>query len=271
MDKIQLIVIDLDGTLLDSQKKISAKNISAIQKAAAKDVKIAIASGRLYPDIVQIFNQDLAVSGYKICLNGSYILNEENQVVSKVRIEKQKLMKIFEIAYINDVSLFCNGLIHSINFARKDAEELVLNGRTTWVKNIVEFNQKLVETDINIYKFGIHSTNMEHLQQAAEAMRLEGLSLVQTEKYFFEGMNQGINKYEGIRQVAQSLDIPVENVMTIGDQENDIEMIQGVGYGIAMGNAIPAVQSAAAYQTETNDQNGVAQIIHDLVLKEDEA
>lgn len=191
-------------------------------------------------------------------------------MISKVRIERDQLIKIFEIAYDNKVSLFCNGLILSVNYAGQEAEESTLNGRGTWEKDRDELRQKLTELDINIYKFGIHSTNKKRLHQSAESLRSMGVSVVQTEEYFFEGMSQGINKYEGIEQVAHSLGIPLKNVMAIGDQENDIEMIQEVGYGVAMGNAIPAVRLVADYLTDTNDQNGVAKIINDLVLKEDE-
>lgn len=80
MTKFQLIVIDLEGTLLNSQKEISAENINTIRKAAKKGIRLAIASGRLSPDIVRIFNREISVPGYKICLNGAYILNEESDL-----------------------------------------------------------------------------------------------------------------------------------------------------------------------------------------------
>lgn len=271
MSEIQLIVIDLDGTLLNAQKEITARNIEAIRQSSAKGIKIAIASGRLYPDIVRLFNRELQVSGYKICLNGSYILNEENQVISKTRIERSLLNKIFEIAYDNEVSLFCNGLIYSVNFAGIDSDESVLNGRTLWVKDSDEFNQKLDEMALNIYMFGLHSTNLDRLKEAVEDLRALGISMVRTETYFFEGANQGINKFEGIKQVVQSLGISTKNILAIGDQENDFEMIRNVGFGVAMGNAIPAIKSVAKYITNTNERDGVAQIIHDLILKEDDA
>ena len=83
---------------------------------------------------------------------------------------------------------------------------------------------------------------------------------------FLEFLKPGINKSTGLSVLSENLNIPKEEIIAVGDADNDIAMIKFAGLGVAMGNAFPQVKEAADYITATNDEDGVAKVIEKFVL-----
>ena len=84
--------------------------------------------------------------------------------------------------------------------------------------------------------------------------------------YYLEILDKRVNKGQGVKMLAEKLGIPRENIMTLGDQENDIAMLEYAGTGVAMGNAIDSVKAVSQFVTKTNMEDGVAYAIQKFVL-----
>ena len=94
----------------------------------------------------------------------------------------------------------------------------------------------------------------------------ENYTLLKSAPYYLEILNKQVNKGQAVRILAEQLGITADEVMAVGDQENDLAMLSYAGYGVAMGNAIESVKQQARYQTATNAEDGVAQAIQRWAL-----
>ena len=90
---------------------------------------------------------------------------------------------------------------------------------------------------------------------------------MKTAPFYYEAYAKGVNKGNALVKLCEILDLTADNVIAIGDEENDISMLKFAGTGVAMGNAVPAVKEVATHHTVDNDHDGVAQAIRELALK----
>ena len=270
----KLICIDLDGTLLDTRQRVSAKNKDAIRKALDKGIEVAIVSGRPNCFTIRIMNQISGRMGH-ITFNGAYyrVANKTKQFP----IDPDTVKKIAKLAKKYNVRVFfknknlsmCTksdpGILDYDQFKAqtplKDQMDMLYN---------IDVDQILEEQDIDILKIFAWDTDLDAVRKMREELLdMEGINLYLYDEYFEMSSDQ-TSKGKAILNVCKDLGIKPEEVVCIGDNYNDLPMFEIAGLSVAMENAPKEIKAKVDKVTLTNDQSGVAYAIENFVLKENE-
>lgn len=268
-EMIGLLCIDIDGTLLDSRKELPRENVEAVHYALEKGVIVAIASGRSVAGIEPLFSQ-LGIKRNGVCLNGGLILSE--QIIQKTIMEEELVMKIISQAERYNSQIFLSTA--ELNLTNKEmsgeVKELVEKGSLRsdylYCQNFNELRTQAHLYRDEIIKVAIKEIDEDNYGLLKQSLIEMDLFHVAKSDTFFVDINPiGENKGNGVAALAGHLSIPMENVMCIGDNENDLEMIELAGVGVAMGNAVEPVKKAAVYVTGDHDHAGVAEAIYRFI------
>ncbi|WP_027631667.1 sugar-phosphatase [Clostridium hydrogeniformans] len=264
----KLIALDMDGTTLNSEHLISDRTKHAIKKARENGVKVVLATGRPMAGIKKYLSElDMMEEGdFAITYNGALVQNTySKEVVSKTCLKKNHLMELYKI------SKHLNINIHAFTkdgcITPKMSKYTELEGAINEIPvEVVKYEE--LDEDTDILKI-MMIDEPEKLDKAINELPEELYSkytIVQSAPYFLEFLDNRVNKGEGVKNLAQSLNISKEQVICIGDAGNDLHMIEYAGLGVAMGNAFDELKSCADYITKTNDEDGVAHVIEKFVL-----
>lgn len=268
-EMIGLLCIDIDGTLLDSRKELPPENVEAVHYALEKGVIVAIASGRSVAGIEPLFPR-LGIKRNGVCLNGGLILSE--QVIQKTIMEEELVMKIISQAERYNSQIFLSTA--ELNLTNKEmsgeVKELVEKGslRSDYLY-CQDFNE--LRTQAHLYRDEIIKVAIKEIDEDNYGLLKQSLiemdlfHVAKSDTFFVDINPIGENKGNGVAALARHLSIPMENVMCIGDNENDVEMIELSGVGVAMGNAVEPVKKAAVYVAGDQDHAGVAEAIYRFI------
>ncbi|SCJ05906.1 Phosphatase YidA [uncultured Clostridium sp.] len=272
---IKLICIDMDGTLLMDQHNISDEDKEAVQAAINAGVHVAITTGRVY-NCAKLYSDLIGLKTPIIASNGAFIGGSNNEVIYNNPLE------------INDIKDFLNitnkyGLFSYLtaNFGIVSLKELPENHIYKILNKTLKDKDKIklevvdsVEKAYNLYPDKIlkgvcvSKDKKDDLLKAKK--ELQGLNpnleIVSSWDDNFEIMKKGSSKGEAVEQLTKYLNLNRDEVMCIGDSENDLSMIEFAGIGVAMGNAIDKVKDAAQYITDDNTNSGVSKAIKKFVL-----
>ncbi|MFT8315070.1 MAG: Cof-type HAD-IIB family hydrolase [Clostridium sp.] len=270
----KLICIDMDGTLLDDKKEVSDENLRTLKKASEKGVKIAVCTGRLFAS-ARYYAELIGVKAPVIASNGAYIREKDSdKVIYELSIGVDKCKKLQSILSKYDFNIYYN------KYDAVITQNGFYEGNTyaAMNKNLPDKNKiKLITTeDIDkvieeqgddILKCICISDNYEGLAKARDEILEAGYyEVVSSNSDNIEIMIEGVAKGRAVKVLADFYNIAREEVICIGDNENDLSMIEFAGLGVAMGNATDKVKNIANYITETNNNNGVAKVIEKFIL-----
>lgn len=270
----KLIAIDLDGTLLNTKKIISEENIKSIKLAQNKGVKIVICTGRVYPG-AKMFAEDFGNFEPIIACNGAIIKGIKPPETYYINpMEKEKTLKVIELCKIYDIyyHVFVDDTLYT---ERLEGPAFLYNEKNKKLPiekqiRIVLSDNLLEEIKIisgNILKLIIISDDLEKLRNLRlEVEKIESISVVSSGVDNFEVINKNVSKGEALKYLSKKLGIERDEIIAIGDNENDLSMIEFAGLGIAMSNAIDELKSIADYITVSNDENGVAKAINKFII-----
>lgn len=268
---IKLIAIDLDGTLLTDQKTISAKNKATLQKAKAAGVKIVICTGRPLKAIETYLTElNLRQAGdYSITFNGGLVQkNDTGEILAKTVMNFDQVQEIAQL--LKDLALPMDILSDSIAYQIDTAPAHLsiypqLNKALTYKKQAL----KDLGPDL-LYNKIVSAIDAEYLdQQIAKIPRAfyDRYEIVKTRANLLEFMPKGVTKAYGLQLLGKELAIAPADMMALGDEANDLPMIQAAGLGVAMANAVAEVKQHADVTTLSNEADGVAVAIEKYVLK----
>jgi len=280
---MKLIAIDMDGTLLSSDKKISTENKLALQEAQDAGHIIMICTGRHHESLKKFLrteNLDFPISAS----NGSITMTTD-KVIHETSMESTKAAQIFEWLQQNrypfklytDQGAFCEqdflSLAESANIEAPHQagehwswEVFLSHQKASNLKPINNFEQAITNGS-HIYKYFVYTpqaSKKEALNQWLQ--QLGGITHTSSMDDNIEIMGLDGHKGTGILQMARYFNIPLENTIAIGDNYNDIPMLETAGTAIAMGNAESPVKRICDLVTRTNDEDGVAYAIRNFIL-----
>jgi len=260
----QLIATDLDGTLLDSQGRVTPAVAEAVRAATAAGIELIIASGRNRPAVEPVL-EELGLRTPHIGTGGAYIAHPDGRI---------PFYQPVPAAYIPEIVALARRFGLGMGFFEVDAT--YLEGPPDWVDWMLEHYSSpgtLVVPDMLAAGIGLPGKIFwwGDLPPLLEAVKtLEGrnlpLTLVKSLENGYEINAAGVTKGRALQAYAAMKGIPPEKVVAFGDQHNDLSMFAVAGLSVAMGNAPAAVQAAARQVVPSNDQSGVAWGIHHLVL-----
>ncbi|MBM7642253.1 Cof-type HAD-IIB family hydrolase [Streptococcus loxodontisalivarius] len=268
---IKLIAIDMDGTLLNSQKEIPEENILAIQKAAAAGVKIVLCTGRPKSGILPYFEKlGLTEEEYIIMNNGCTIYNTKDwDLIHYESLTSQEIAQLQAACQdVEGVSLTLTGEKTYYEVADK-VSDLVAYDAGLVFDTAQARSLEAIDQEGEIIFQAMYMGEKEFLdpfEQSVDGELSQVFSTVRSQSYIYEAMPKGATKASALKVLAQHLGLTEDNIMAMGDAANDLEMLTYAKHSVAMGNASADIKSLCRYTTTTNDQAGVAQAIYDYVL-----
>ena len=271
----KLMCIDMDGTLLNDKKTISESNLRAIKSANEKGVKIAICTSKIFT-FAEYLSELLGVKSPVIASNGAYIMEKDrNEVVYNATIGVEKCKKLLAVFrqydicphfYTKDI-VFTEDIILSTRFF-KEANEKLSDDKQVKVKFVKDWDKVFRKYESEIFKAIALDKDIEKIKKAKIALKeTNEFEVVSSRIDNFEVTNKGVSKGNAVKILVDYYGIESEQVICIGDSENDLSMIEFAGLGIAMGNAYESVKEIAQYVTDTNNCDGVAKAIEKFVLE----
>ncbi|MDR1606061.1 MAG: Cof-type HAD-IIB family hydrolase [Streptococcaceae bacterium] len=268
MTKIKLLALDLDGTLLSHDKTISEANQAALKAAQAAGVQVVITTGRPLKAIEHILKAlDLLVaSAYSITFNGGLVQRNNGEILSKKTFSYADLTAIHEqlVALELPMDVISGEVCYETN------PKSLYQGFSPFL-TFVEGAFESIPRDI-IFNKAVSAIDASFLDQ-----QIPKISTALKEKYeifksrdiLLEVMPKGVVKSFGLDKLATFLGLGPENVMAMGDEENDISMLEWAGLGIAMKNATAEVKAVSDVVAPlTNDEDGVAWAIQTYILED---
>lgn len=266
----RVLALDIDGTLTNSEKKITERTRSAISRAAQCGVKIVIASGRPVQGILGYARQLKLkeLDGYILSFNGGRLIScRTGEIIHDMKLPLQYMPEIYKLSKqygVNLMSYEGDDLITEEPEDRFLAIEARINGLgIKKVDNLLEY----IDFPINkclMLGDGDYLADVEKKVYAALSDRLD---VYRSEPYFLEILPKGVDKAKALEGLLYKLGCERTELMACGDGYNDLTMIRYAGMGVAMENAREEVKSEADYVTLSNDEDGVAAAIEKFILK----
>ncbi|MBN2898079.1 MAG: HAD family phosphatase [Clostridia bacterium] len=269
----RLVVTDIDGTLLNNEKKITEATHKGIHEMIDRGVKFVVATGRVFTAGKWPY-VDLGIDGPLITCNGALIKDTgTGEIIYSRALDLDLARKVSEICKAHDVYFhyYTEDGIHSerYDFIMKQYAELSKKlPESKQVPTEVLANYKdFLDRGETLYKIGIYCDDGEASDRLIqEIMALKGIACYKSLANSFDVMAEGVSKADAIAQLNKYYDIPREETIASGDNENDIDMIRYAGLGVAMGNAIESAKAAADYVTGTNEEDGLLQVIQKFIF-----
>ncbi|AVF36455.1 sugar-phosphatase [Rahnella sikkimica] len=267
---IELIAIDMDGTLLNPQHEVTPAVKKALSDARAKGVQIVLATGRPFIGVQRYLKElNLQQEGcYCITNNGALVHNaKDGSVIAEISL------KIEDYHYFEKLARELGVHFHALtktdlytanrHISKFSVHESFTTGIPLQFCPAEEMDASLTFPKIMMIDDpDVLDRAISQLPQEAK----DRYTIMKSSPYFLEILDKRVNKGEGVKVLAEKLSIPRENVMTLGDQENDIAMLEYAGLGVAMGNALDSVKAVSQFVTKTNTEDGVAFAVNKFVL-----
>lgn len=267
----KLIVLDLDGTLTNSKKEITPRNLETLIRAQEQGVRLVLASGRPTYGIVPLAEQlrMAQFGGYILSYNGGEIIDwKTKKMMYENVLPNEVIPHLYECASKYKLPLLSYDEAEIVTEYPED--EYVLKEAFLNKMAVRKASAFLEEITLPLPKCLIVGDPDLLIQVESElCIELQGrINVFRSEPYFLELVPQGIDKAMSLDVLIKELGLSREELIAIGDGYNDLSMIRFAGMGIAMANAQEPVKKAADYITLSNEEDGVAEAILKFVLKD---
>jgi Cof subfamily protein (haloacid dehalogenase superfamily) len=278
----RMVAIDLDGTLLRNDGTMGERTRRALQAAVRQGIRVVICTGRRFRTTLPILAElQLAVpvivhGGLLIKDAGTYETLHHHYLSKDFSLEAMKFLKAHGVAPIVYVDLFSQGIdiyldnerdghpFH-LKYLERNRSNCHFVGDVTQV-----FCPQTIHIGALADRPSLECLNVKLEREFGASVRHLVMNNTNEEGAFLEIMSPGHSKWRALVRLIEMEGFTAEQVIGIGDEVNDLEMITHAGLGVAMGNAIPAVKAVADYTTRSNEEDGVAHVVERFLLKETE-
>lgn len=266
----KLIALDMDGTLLNSQKQISERTKAAIARARENGIRIVLASGRPINGIRSKL-EELNIRSerdFVVSFNGSLVQNVATGAILHNEIIDGKSARLVA-GLARELGVCTHAFSQEFGLITPENNKYTEHEAEINSMPVTEMDFSLLEDDHPIIKTMIVA-EPELLTRAIRqfpASFHEQFTIVQSTPFFVEFLNKKSNKGLAVQAIAEHLGIKKEEVICMGDAENDHHMIEYAGLGVAMANAMEETKKIADYITHSNDEDGVAYVIEKFALE----
>lgn len=262
---IAVLAVDMDDTLLNSQRDISPRTRRAIAEAQSRGVRVVLATGRMYSS-ARPYAEQLRLRGPLITYNGALVKTVEGKVLSHRPIPLEAAQEVLDLGaqarwltyvYVDDrmfVSEINDVVRRYMSISRRPAYP------------VVDLRRFLQADPTKIIFVGRDGEESAAIIAAVKERLGEELEITQSNPRFVELTQRGVSKGTALEDVAEYFEVPLSRIMAIGDGFNDLDMIRTAGMGIAVANAPEPVRAAADHVTTSNDEDGVALAIERWIL-----
>lgn len=267
MNNFKMVCLDIDGTLLNSNHRITEKVKAAINIVAnEKNIPVILVSARM-PKGIKFLQKELEIEEPIICYSGALILDKDGKVLSQEFINALELEKIYKL--VSD---------HNIHISLYKDDEWYIEEMDYWAKQeseITNITPKIIDFKELIKLWKKQGTGPNKILCMASADEIdilkENIKAVELNVYpskptYLEIMPVRASKTSAINCLQKELDVNKDEIIAMGDNYNDIDMLEYAGVGVAMGNAPEYVKKHANYVTLTNDEDGVGKALEKYII-----
>jgi 5-amino-6-(5-phospho-D-ribitylamino)uracil phosphatase len=262
-----LIAIDLDGTTLKNDKTVSAKTKQTLRRAAEEGHKVCIATGRPH-HLSKAYYEELELDTPLVNFNGAYVHHphDPNFGPYHTTLPLPTVKEVIATCERFNVRHIMVELLDNVYIREKD----IIMDHSFFIANRPlhqgDLSQLLTEdcTSILIQPQESNMNDLFRQLQNAHAEVIEQRSWG-APWHVIEIIRHGVNKWVGVERIAAYYGIPRDRIIAFGDGDNDLEMIQHAGQGVAMGNAIDALKEVAYAVTSSNEEDGIAQYLEKVL------
>ena len=271
---IRLIALDLDGTLLDTEKRLSQRNYETLQACMRRGIEIVPCTGRIWQGVPDFIRQMPGIH-YAITINGAVVEDiRTGKVLDQKKFTVETALEILELAksFRTMYDVYAGGLAFG---EARFMDHMDDYGIPANLQNMVRATRQVVpdviskirELNCPVEKINYFFGDPDERARAKRELEKRGdLVLSASYPHNLEINTPGATKGEAIMRLTGHLGLSREQTMGFGDGENDVTMMTMSGFGVAMSNGMDAVKNAADYITISNDEDGVAEAIEKFVL-----
>lgn len=274
MINYKLCVCDMDGTLLNSEGKISKNNETALKKLQQMGLEVVIATGRV-DLMVKSFIKQLELTGYVISCNGGLIRNiETGEILYSKVMEKTAVKEVIKYCVDNSIDflVYSSVMVYSSkgNPRAKRFEDLnkclseELKLPLCYIDKASSENLNNIDV-IKILLICSSDAEIDFLQK--HFSKYDSLTAVSSAVKLLDIMASDTTKGNALRILSEITGTDRDSIIAFGDNYNDIEMFQYAGMPIAMGNSVEKIKKLAKHVTKSNDESGIAYAINEYILK----
>ena len=270
--KYKLLVLDVDGTLLNDEREISKRTLAALLKVQLMGVRIVLASGRPTYGLMPLAKTlELGnYGGFVLSYNGCQIIKAQNgEILFERRINPEMLPYLEKKARKNGFAIFTyhdDTLITDSPDNEYIKNEALLNNLKIIKED--EFSTAIDFAPCKCMLVSDKEKALIGLEQHWEKRLAGTLDAFRSEPYFLEVVPCGVNKANTLGALLEHLGVTREEVIAVGDGVCDVTMLQLAGMGVAMGHSQDSVKVCADYVTASNEEDGVALAVEKLILAE---
>ncbi|HEY9060168.1 MAG TPA: Cof-type HAD-IIB family hydrolase [Pseudobacteroides sp.] len=269
----KIIFIDLDGTLLDSGKKISKENKDAIKSAEEKGLKVIICTGKVFRSAKR-FAHEAGISGPLISCNGAEIRDiATEKLLYSDFLRKEDCYKVIDIC--RKENIYFHAYINHDMFTEMDECPTPLYWRENTevpeeyrvkIEVVSDFKETLKNSSESVSKFLMVSHDPHQLIEVRRLLEeIDTINVMCSEHDNIEVVNKSVSKGTALVFVSEFEKYKGYETVAMGDSENDLSMLLKSQYKVAMGNANEALKNIADFVSVTNDENGVAKAIDNIL------
>ncbi len=273
MADYKLIALDIDGTLLNSELKLTQANKEAVEKVLESGKHAVLCTGRCLSEIRGLL-QEMPQIRYLICENGSCVYDiKYDHTVHIAPVPDEEIRFVLELMKKERVAIqaFCENQ----SYINKPNDEWMIACR---VGNYREFFNKAsiwdpklfdryYERPFRIEKINLYLENERDRKRILECLKGRKLKTVPSFGYMIEVVSERADKGVGLEKLCEYLKIDISETIAMGDSANDVEVLRAAGFSVAMGNACPEAKAAADMVTVDCDHDGVALIINEYMFQ----
>jgi Cof subfamily protein (haloacid dehalogenase superfamily) len=266
----RLLALDLDGTLIGHDLRLSPRVRAAVAQAQALGVHVSLATGR-GPSPTDQFAQQLGLRAPLICFQGGLVYDYvTGRTLHERRLDPAVVPVIVRLAREHGWNLQFETprMIYLPRESKHPNELLALISVSNWTR-VHDLAADLPETPhkfiLSVHDPAERDALTEQLRNEAQRAGLS-LTVVASHRILVEGLPAGLDKVTGLQWLAEDMGIAREAVMAVGDNDNDAPMLAWAGVGVAMGNASPAARQAADWIAPSVEHDGAAVAIEKYLL-----
>ena len=259
----KMLCLDIDGTLLNSNHKISVETKNTIKKLSKeKNIPVILVSARM-PKGIDFLQEELEIKEPIICYSGALVLDKKYNTIFKNYIESENVRKIIEKTkkYNLHVSIYSD-------------ERWIIEKADKWSKiesdiicrkpEILGFDNLTTNLNCEVNKILVIGDEAEisEINKLLNEELGDKLNIYQSKSTYLEIMNKDVSKPKAIEKLLSLYDIDPSEIVAIGDNYNDMDMLKYAGVGIAMGNAPRKVKDSSDFITLSNDEDGIVTAVN---------
>ena len=263
---MSLVISDVDGTLIDDRKVLTGRTIAAVEKLRDAKIPFTVTSARPpfgLKMIIDTLDLQLPIGSF----NGGIILNPDLEIIDRTVLPSEYIPEIISIIKSHGLDVWLSSDSHwylkDLNGVHVDHHQKTLQFEPTVVDNYEDIQDDIIK----IVGVGADFAAVAQCETATQEKFGNLLSATRSQSYYLDITHPNANKGSVVQRLSQRLSIPAAEIVTIGDNSNDVSMFEQSGISIAMGNASLEVQKKATYVTSTNQNEGFANAIENFVLK----